>query len=311
MARRDAQDSVLDSMLDSVLENTVQRVRGRRLPDRRAPDRAWRRGQRASRRWAIRGAVLGLALGALLFAPAAWLAQALHRYTGERLLLADASGSVWSGSAVVVLQGGPGSRDASALPGRLHWTLTPAWGGLSLTLRQACCLQGDLRVTLQPGWQGFALQLPARPEGFGQWPARWLSGLGTPWNTLQLGGMLRLASPGLAVRSEAGQLRLSGALDMQLIDATSRLSTIEPLGSYRISLRGAPAGADAATASSAGVSLDTQDGALHLSGAGQWNGSKLNFRGEAKASPGQEAGLANLLNIIGRRQGALSVISIG
>ncbi|MGE4050638.1 MAG: type II secretion system protein N, partial [Piscinibacter sp.] len=37
----------------------------------------------------------------------------------------------------------------------------------------------------------------------------------------------------------------------------------------------------------------------------------VRFRGEARAAPGEEAPLANLLNIIGRRDGARSVISIG
>ena len=171
------------------------------------------------------------------------------------------------------------------------------------------------------------MQLPARPAGIGQWPARWLVGLGTPWNTLQLGGTIKLASPGLTLQSVAGRMRLAGALDLQLIDASSRVSAIDPLGSYRISLRAAPAGAaasgatpgaaasgatpGAAPAESAALTLDTVAGALRLSGSGQWNGEHLRFRGEARADEGQEAGLSNLLNIIGRRQGALSVISIG
>jgi len=37
----------------------------------------------------------------------------------------------------------------------------------------------------------------------------------------------------------------------------------------------------------------------------------LRFRGTAKAAPGAEDALNNLLNIIGRRNGALSAISIG
>jgi general secretion pathway protein N len=37
----------------------------------------------------------------------------------------------------------------------------------------------------------------------------------------------------------------------------------------------------------------------------------VRFRGEAVAAPGDEPALNNLLNIIGRRNGARSVISIG
>ena len=57
--------------------------------------------------------------------------------------------------------------------------------------------------------------------------------------------------------------------------------------------------------------LDTLNGALRLTGSGLWTGARLRFRGEASAAPGHEAALSNLLNIIGRRQGALSIISIG
>ncbi|WP_088283250.1 type II secretion system protein N [Ideonella sp. A 288] len=270
------------------------------------PDRAWARNQRAGRRWAIWGALLGTAIGAVAFAPAAWLADNLHRASGERLLLADARGSVWSGNAVAVLQGGPGSRDASALPGRLHWRLSPTWSGLRLTLRQACCLFAPLRIELRPGWSGMTLRVPARPEGIGQWPARWLEGLGTPWNTLQLGGMMQLSSTGFTVQTVQGRTRFDGALDLSLIGASSRLSSIQPLGSYRLSVRSDSAGADSAT-----LGLSTLDGALRLNGSGQWSGARLRFRGEARAAEGQDAGLANLLNIIGRRQGALSVLSIG
>lgn len=277
----------------------------RRSPPRTA-DRAWQRAQRASRRWAIWGAAIGSALGLLAFAPATWLAQGVHAATGERLLLADAQGSVWSGSAVAVLQGGPGSRDAAALPGRLRWALTPHWSGLTLTLQQSCCVQGDLTIGLQPGWQGLTLTLPARPAGVGQWPAQWLSGLGAPWNTLQLGGNIRVSTPGFKLHSVAGRTQLNGALDLDLVDARSRVSPVDPLGSYRLTLR-----SDASSGESAALTLNTLDGALRLTGTGQWTGVRLRFRGEARAADGQEAGLANLLNIIGRRQGALSVISIG
>ena len=64
----------------------------------------------------------------------------------------------------------------------------------------------------------------------------------------------------------------------------------------------------------AGVSqlpLSTQEGALQLSGAGSLGPGGVRFRGEARAAEGDEAALANLLNIIGRREGARSVISIG
>ena len=138
-----------------------------------------------------------------------------------------------------------------------------------------------------------------------QWPAGWLAGLGTPWNTLQLGGWLRLSSPGLVLESVAGRWRFDGRAEIALDAISSRLSTLPSLGSYRINVAGTAATGDA------GITLSTTEGPLQLSGSGQWAASQLRFRGEARAAEGSEAVLNNLLNLIGRRQGALSVISIG
>jgi general secretion pathway protein N len=282
----------------------------------------WQRALRAGRRWAAWGAALGLVFGLVTRAPAQWLADGLQSASSGRLLLAEARGSLWNGSAVLVLTGGSDSRDASALPGRLHWQLRPGWGVLRLRAEQACCLPGGLQLSLHPGWSGFALVLDdtpspaatARPAAqataasrtLGQWPASWLAGLGTPWNTLQLGGQLQVASSGLRLQSSAGQLRMAGDLQVQLRGASSRLSALPMLGSYQLLLRGSGKGDEATT-----LQLSSQEGPLRLSGEGQWTGARLRFRGTAQATDGQDDALANLLNIIGRRQGALSVISIG
>ncbi|MFO1217757.1 MAG: type II secretion system protein N [Burkholderiaceae bacterium] len=267
---------------------------------------AWQRARNAARRWGIWGAIVGAVVGMIVFAPASWLARGVAAASGERVLLADAQGSVWTGSAQLVLAGGPGSRDASVLPGRVNWELRPAWNRFELRLRQPCCLERDLIVQIRPGLGTMAFALPGQTQAIGQWPAAWLSGLGTPFNTLQLGGAMRLSTTGVTLESAQGRWRLIGSLDLDLLGVSSRLSTLDTLGSYRLGVRGGAAAGDTAT-----VSLDTLDGALRLSGSGQWAGSKMRFRGEASAAQGQEAALNNLLNIIGRRQGAVSVISIG
>ncbi|MCC9598573.1 MULTISPECIES: type II secretion system protein N [Rubrivivax] len=258
------------------------------------------RPRAGARRWAAAGALLGGAAALVAFAPASWLAGALATASGQRLLLADARGSIWNGSAVAVLSGGPGSRDAAALPGRLHWTLRPAGAGIALRARQACCIDGELALLVEPGLGRLKISLPAGPVG--RWPAAWLAGLGTPFNTLGLGGTVALASQGLVAESAAGRWRLAGGATLVLEDMSSRVSTLERLGSYRLAL----AGGDVPQ-----LTLATQQGPLLLSGDGQWSGRGLRFRGEAAAAPGAEPVLNNLLNIIGRRQGTKAVISIG
>jgi general secretion pathway protein N len=260
-------------------------------------------------RWVIAGVLLGLVLALLVFAPAAWLAQGVASATQGRLLLSDARGTVWRGSAVVVLTGGAGSRDASALPGRLGWTLGLDGAALALRARQACCIDGELLLRLVPGLGRLRLELPgtagAAPAPVGRWPAAWLVGLGTPWNTLQPSGTLQLSSSGFAAEAVQGRWIFSGQAQLQLRGLASSLSTLEELGSYRLDLVGDARG-DATQ-----IQLQTLQGALQLTGSGQWGASRLRFNGQASAAPGSEAALGNLLNIIGRRQGALSLISIG
>jgi general secretion pathway protein N len=101
-------------------------------------------------------------------------------------------------------------------------------------------------------------------------------------------------------------VRFTGEASLDLAGASSRVATLDTLGSYRLTLRG-----DAASGDAASLTLVTIDGALRLSGQGQWTANGLRFRGEAQAADGSEAALNNLLNIIGRRQGARSIISIG
>ena len=268
---------------------------------------AWQRTRGAAGRWALAGAIVGAVIGLVAFAPAAWLASAVASATDQRLLLTEARGTLWAGSALPVLSGGPGSRDASALPGRLEWNL--AWRGLGAELRarQDCCLRGEVRALIRPGLGRLSVQvLPAQSSTLGQWPAGWLTGLGTPWNTLQLGGTLRLTSPGLTVEWVQGRMRFSGEATLDVAHTSSRVTTLDTLGSYRLTLRGNAASGDAAS-----LTLITVEGALRLSGQGEWAGTGLRFRGEAQAAEGSETPLNNLLNIIGRRQGARSVISIG
>lgn len=265
---------------------------------------AWDRSRSAGLRWGLFGAIVGALIALVAYAPASWLAGAVGSASGGHVLLADARGTVWSGSAVVVLTGGPGSRDASALPGRMNWTLGLRGLALELRARHACCLNGTASVLVRPGLGRVTINVPPSSGWLGQWPTAWLSGLGTPWNTMQMGGAIRLSSQGLTLESVQGRWRVQGRADVDLLDVSSRVSTLETLGSYRLSLSGDPSG-------TAQLNLSTQQGALQLSGNGTLGPAGVRFRGEARAASGDEAALANLLNIIGRRDGARSVISIG
>nr|WP_283254425.1 type II secretion system protein N [Ramlibacter paludis] len=249
--------------------------------------------------WALAGGICGLVLAFVLFAPARWLAGAVARASAGQVLLDDARGTVWDGSAQLVLTGGAGSTDSAALPGRVHWTLAPRWDGVLARLRADCCMASPLGVRARARWGGVDVDVA---DSVSQWPASVAAGLGTPWNTLQFDGELRLSTQGLSVEWVEGRPVVSGRAELLALRIASRLSTLRPMGSYRITLQGGP---------QATLRLETLDGSLQLTGSGQWVGSRLRFRGEATAAPEREAALANLLNIIGRRSGARSIISIG
>jgi general secretion pathway protein N len=249
--------------------------------------------------WALAGGLAGLLLAVVANAPARWLAAGVAQLTGGKVLLAQPRGTVWGGSAQLVLTGGAGSTDAAGLPGRVAWELHPRWDGAAARLYADCCTPQPVDLRARWRWNRLALQVG---DGVSQWPASVTAGLGTPWNTLQLDGDLRLSTRGLSVEWVAGRPAVAGRAELVALRLASRLSTLRPMGSYRMTLQGG---------TPATLQLDTIDGSLQLSGSGQWVGSRLRFRGEATAAPDREAALANLLNIIGRRNGPRSIISIG
>lgn len=256
--------------------------------------------------WVAAGAVLG-ALGGLVWqAPASWLTEAVAEASGRRLLLAEARGTVWAGSAVAVLTAGPGSRDASALPGRLQWSLAPGLGALHLTLAHDGSIARPWQVAVEPGFGRLRLRWPPGHTELARWPASWLAGLGLPFNALRPGGVLRLSSQDLAVESAQGRWRVQGRARLEVLAFQSVLSPLDSLGSYQVDLSGPAQGSDATA-----VQLTTLQGPLRLQGSGQWVGAGLRFRGEATADPEARPMLNNLLNLLGPRRGDLALLAIG
>jgi general secretion pathway protein N len=251
------------------------------------------------RRWAWLGALAGLMLALVWFAPAAWLAQGVALASSGSVVLADARGTVWNGSAKLVLTGGAGSKDATALPERLTWTLRPSLSGLRGNIWPTCCASQAAQIDARLRWGGGQIEVTGLDMRL---PAELLTGLGTPWNTLNLQGRLSLRSPQLSAQWVQGRSQIDGGLSVEMLDVSSRLSTLHPLGDYRLDLTGG---------ASPTVDLQTLKGALQLTGRGEWVGARMRFKGEASATPEYEAELTNLLSIIGRRRDGKSIISLG
>lgn len=259
----------------------------------------------------VLAALLGAVLSLMLFAPARWLADGVASATQGRLQLPHARGTVWAGQSGLLLSGGEGSQDRAALPDGIAWTLSPGWQNgpvFRLQVRAPCCTPEGLTLTLQPGLNQLNVALPAHQS---TWPASLLMGLGTPWNTLQLQAGLNLSTPGFGLTLSRTQVLTQGSVTLDLTDASSRLSTLKPMGSYRLSWQAAPSGDNAQPNDGGRLALSTLQGALQLQGSGQWIAGRLRFEGQAEASPGREEALANLMNLLGRRQGPRTLIKIG
>jgi general secretion pathway protein N len=257
------------------------------------------RSAATGRGWALLGVLLGALLAFSLYAPARWLAAGLARWSDGHLQLVNARGTVWNGTGGVVFASGAGGSEAISLPGTIAWTLRPRWDGVAATLQIPCCAPQPLQFRAQPRPSGLQLTWA---DGRSRWPAALLSGFGAPWNTLKPEGVLDVSMQAFVMQWSGEQLRLAGRATLDAMDISSSLSTLKPMGSYRITLEGGP---------SPTLLLTTREGSLQLNGSGRWNGRALRFDGEASAAPGREDALSNLLNIIGRREGARSIITLG
>ena len=247
---------------------------------------------------ALSGALLGLVLVLVYFAPALWLSLAVARLSGERVILAEPVGRIWAGSARLVLTGGAGTQSAVVLPGRVSWRAALAGLSLRVDMRPECCAVQPVQLLIKPGLRQHAVNIQYLDLDL---PAYLLTGLGTPFNTLGFKGRLIVRSKALDLRLQGAQWQLQGDADMQLLQLSSSLSTLPELGNYQLGLKGGAVPS---------VSLATQSGALLMQGAGKWQDGRFGFDGEASAAEGYEAALANILNIIGRRDGARTRIKI-
>ncbi len=260
-----------------------------------------------STRWAWLGVLTGLVVGLITQAPAPWLAHGVAQLSHHRVLLNHAQGTVWNGSAHWVLSPGMHNGEPAApntqaaLPTPVRWRLHPQWhAGISLVLELSaeCCTTEPLELALSPLWGGVRVDVN---DQHSQWPAQWLVGLGAPWNTIQPQAQVQLRTQGLRWQTQAGQEQLQGLGELQVQQLSTRLSTLRPLGSYRIQVRGGDTMA---------ITLDTLEGSLQLQGSGQWVNHRLRFQGEASAAPEFEAALSNLLNILGQRRGNKSIMEL-
>jgi general secretion pathway protein N len=238
--------------------------------------------------WLLAG-MASVALTVLAFLPASWMTVLLERQTAGRLTLGDAQGTLWRGTAFI--GGAPSGKDpvTPLLPGRFSWQLSPlvVLGQVDLRLENAAVLSQP--VTVKGSWTQWQLA-----AGVIALPAERLAGLGAPLNTIAPSGQMRLTWGPLLLARQGQKLDLNGSMTLDIQDVASRLSPIKPLGAYQMTMdwRG----------QTAQLVLRTVKGPMLLKGAGALAQGRFQFSGTARAEPGQEEQLANLLNLLGQRR---------
>jgi general secretion pathway protein N len=247
-------------------------------------------------------AAVSMASTALVVAPAQWMASAITGFTGGRIVLAEAAGSMWRGRAGVVFSPGEGAGAARiSLPEPLSWELSP-WrllaGTVDLTLTHPSALTQPLQVRADLSGR---VELSASSVRL---PAGVLAGLGAPFNTVRPGGLISVSWQRLV--GHAG--RLEGDLTGEWQFASSALTTVAPFGHYRLTAEGGFPGTR--------LQLLTVSGPLEMTGDGTIDATgSLRFTGRARPVPGTDpstrAQLAGLVLLLGRRDGDSAILSFG
>ena len=118
-------------------------------------------------------------------------------------------------------------------------------------------------------------------------PAKILQDLGAPWNTIKPEGQLILAWGDLTMSNKS----LNGNMSLTISDASSQLSSVRPLGDYRVNIN---------SLNTRSFEVSTLKGALDISGKGSMTGHGIEFTGEAMAKPEYKDALTGLLSVIGK-----------
>jgi general secretion pathway protein N len=219
--------------------------------------------------------------------PAAWIVPQFGKSTSGHVNLVDPAGSLWKGSATLMLATGGGGEGATLLPGRIEWR-TAFWplfkGRVRMEMRQTEAMPDA--VFVDAGLSGSTLSPGAITV-----PASLLAGLGAPFNTLDMEGNVRLTWTEWRVlgRNTYGQVIVT------LDDMSSRVSRVKPLGSYRVVFQ--------AEGQAGTINLTTSRGPLMLTGQGTVSQTSSAFSGVATSAPEARENLAGLLNLLGRHTG--------
>jgi len=236
------------------------------------------------RGWLLAAGTCSYAAALVAMAPATLADAALQDASGMRLRLAEARGTLWSGSGQIEIRDADGRK---GLAKRVTWRLKP---GSLLFARLA------YEVELDPGPRSFPVTISwsriELADADISLPAAAL-GLGVPrLAPLELTGEMRLKAASLSI--ERGAAR--GIATLQWHAAGSALAPVSPLGDYELRLAGDGAAIRA--------TLHTLQGPLQIEGQGSWaNGRAPLFLAIAQIAPQSRQQLAPFLRMMAVERG--------
>lgn len=222
--------------------------------------------------------VLVLLATLLVTAPATLMASLAGKLSQGKFVLANASGTIWKGSATPALRQHSGGL---LVLDKLNWDIA-AWqlftGKLAVQLRWENIAQPlPMQVTasfMQVELKNAVLPLYAN-----------LLGEAIPLlKPIQLSGQVNINSPQFVLTRQG----LNGQATAEWLNAGSVLSAVKPLGHYRIDLNGSGTRLE--------IALKTLSGELQLDGSGAVVINQgVTFNGTARAASDKQGGLKELL----------------
>lgn len=237
------------------------------------------------KRWiALAVGVIAYFIALMAMAPATLIDASLERATNGRLRLAQAEGTLWSGSGKIEIRDAAGRRGIAK---ELIWRVLP----VSLLRARLVCEVGiGQPASTFPVSVSFSrielsnadISLPAA-----------VLGLGVPkLAPLGLTGEVQLHIARMAV----ARGMIDGTATLRWLAAGSTLTPVSPLGDYELRLDGA--------STTIHAYLRTVEGPLFLDGHGTWQqGSNPAFQVMARVAAPQQPQLAPLMRLIAVERG--------
>lgn len=231
-----------------------------------------------------RGRLLAIGLGAyalalFVTAPATLVDAGLRRASGGALRLAEAQGTLWSGTGQIEILD---TARRTGVAKRLAWRVVPGW---LLRGRLVCDVELDQATKRFP--VAVSLSRVELANANVNLPAAVLGIAEPKLAPLGLSGDVRIHVTSLSIGSSG----TTGSVALQWLAAGSALTPVSPLGDYELRLDGEGAVLRA--------TLRTLQGPLQLDGGGTWTvGTRPAFSITARVLAEQRQLLAPLLQLI-------------